>query len=99
MNPEQTTSRYPFTELVAVDIPLRGSLVLTIARDIVICGWIRWKLPLPKAFPYLVICDLVRNWIVSKDELITNASHRLLRWPFVEGSPLLPCGLDNENQR
>ena len=51
VNPEQSPSRHPFTELVAAGEPLRSSLVLMMARDMVICGWIRWRLPPPKTFP------------------------------------------------
>ena len=40
MDPQQGTSDVPFLEDIAVTEPLRRSLVLEIARDVVICGWI-----------------------------------------------------------
>jgi hypothetical protein len=98
VNPEQRAARLPSTALFAFDEPPRGSRVLATTHDMVIRGWIRWRLPFPKAFPYLVPCSLVRSWIVSDDELITNASRRLLRLPLVGGLLSLPrrfpCSLE-----
>jgi hypothetical protein len=69
--------------LVAFDEPLRSSSVLTITNGMVICGWIWWRLPFPKAFLQLDPCGLVRNWIISEGDLTANSLHRLLRSPLL----------------
>ena len=38
MDPQQGTTEAPFLKNIAVTEPLRRSLVLEIARDVVICG-------------------------------------------------------------
>ena len=36
MNPQQGARRYPFPKYILVENPRRGSLVLSVARDVVI---------------------------------------------------------------
>jgi hypothetical protein len=70
MNPQQGTSHVPFFETVAFKEPLRSSLMLTIAGEVVIGEGIWWRLPFPKAFS----CDRVRHSIFRENGLSTNAS-------------------------
>ena len=42
MNPQQGARRLPFLEDILVENPSCGSLVMSAARDVVICRWIRW---------------------------------------------------------
>ena len=42
MNPQQGAGRLPFLEYILVENPSCGSLVMSAARDVVICRWIWW---------------------------------------------------------
>ena len=48
MNPQQGARRLPFLKYILIEYPSRGSLVMSVARDVVIRRWIRWVQPSAK---------------------------------------------------
>src|SRR6266702_6097641 len=67
MDPQQGTGYHPFLKGFAVTAPLRRSLMLEIACDVVICGRIGRRLPFSKALSQLPPCDRVRYLTVGED--------------------------------
>jgi hypothetical protein len=46
VDPQERTDRHPFPELRALKEPRGRSLLLDLARYVVICGWVRERKPL-----------------------------------------------------
>jgi len=48
MNPKQGTRGLPFFENISMKKPGGSSLMVSTARDVVVCGGIRWREPSAK---------------------------------------------------
>jgi hypothetical protein len=53
MNPQERTGRHPVLELPALKEPRGRSLILSLARNVVICRRVRWRKPLVDVLFYL----------------------------------------------
>jgi hypothetical protein len=53
MDPQERTSRHPVLELLTLKEPRGRSLILSFARNVVICGRVRWRKPLVDVLFYL----------------------------------------------
>ena len=51
IDPQERAGRLPFPKHTALEEPLSSSPVVTIARNVVISGWIRGKYPFSEALP------------------------------------------------
>jgi hypothetical protein len=48
MNPKKRTSGLPFIEESSLNKPRRGPVMMGIARNVIVRGWIRWREPFEK---------------------------------------------------
>ena len=67
MDPEQRSCHLPFLKFAAATEPLGGSFVLTVGREVVVCGRIGRRLPFYQAVSQLGPCDCVRHLAVGDD--------------------------------
>jgi hypothetical protein len=72
MDPQERASRLPFAKHTALEEPLGSSSVVKIARDVVICRWIRGKYPFSEALSRLIPCEHVKDTTARRTGCITN---------------------------